>query len=516
VATQLATLADASAAVSLERGRLKKRDRLVACLRGLDEGERRAAIAWLSGTTLQGKIGVGYRELSRVDGATATEATLTIGEVDAALNALARISGVGSAAKRRDALGALFARATAAERTFLFAVLTGGLRQGGLEGVMIEAVAVAAEVDTGALRRAVMLAGDLPGTAALAMKDKSALAAIEPKIFTAIEPMLASPSETLELAIGELSKDRPALVEWKLDGARVQVHRDGDEVRIFTRALQDVTTSVPEAMEVVRTLPARRLILDGEAIALHPDGRPRPFQESQSRFAKKRDITTARAAVPLSVFFFDALVVDDVLIDRPLAERRAALHRVLPATHQLPSIETSDVEAARVFYEHAIARGHEGVLVKSMSSTYAAGARGASWQKVKRVHTLDLVVLAAEWGSGRRKGTLSNLHLGARDPSGGYVMLGKTFKGMTDAILDWQTKQLLAREVRRDAYTVYVRPELVAEFAFDGVQQSPTYEGGYALRFARLVRYRDDKTVEQANTIDDVRRIFGAARASLI
>jgi DNA ligase-1 len=512
----LQALVETSTAIATERARSAKRARLTAFLRALEANERRSAIAWLSGVTEQGKLGVGYRELARVEGAPAIDATLTIGEVGAALNALAAESGAGATARRREILRTLFARATAAERGFLTAVLTGSLRQGGLDGVMIEAVAVAAGVDADVLRRAAMLMGDLPGTGALAMADAGALAKIGPRIGRALSPMLASPSESLDAALGELSKDGPALVEWKVDGARVQVHKDGDEVRVFTRALHEVTASVPEVVEAARAMPARRMILDGETIALHPDGRPRPFQESQSRFARKTNVEAARAQVPLSVFFFDALVIDDVLLDRPLVERRAALQRVVDSVHRLPSLETSDPESARAFYEDAIARGHEGVMVKSLSSPYAAGARGAAWQKVKRVQTLDLVVLAAEWGSGRRKGSLSNLHLGARDPAGDYVMLGKTFKGMTDEVLKWQTEALLAREVRRDAYTVYVRPELVAEFAFDGVQQSPTYQGGYALRFARLVRYRPDKTVEQANTIDDVRKIFEAARTVVI
>lgn len=508
-----ADLAATSAALAETRARNAKRDRLASLLRTLDVDERRAAIAWLSGTTLQGKLGVGWRELSRLEMPPAATASLTIAEVDGTFTALAGIAGSGAAAKRRERLQALYARATQEEQAFLGAILSGELRQGGLDGVMIEAVAAAAGVGADVLRRAIMLSGDLPGTAALAMRDAAALSAIGPKIFTAIEPMLASPGDGLADALAALAVDGPALIEWKLDGARVQAHKRGTEVRVFTRALKDVTDSVPEVVGVVRALAADELILDGETLALRPDGRPRPFQESQARFARKLDVEAARAQTPLSVFFFDALVLDGVLLDRPLSERRAALHALLPTAHRLPSLETSDALAARAFYEDAIELGHEGVMVKSMSSPYQAGARGAAWQKVKRVHTLDLVVLAAEWGSGRRKGSLSNLHLGARDPRGGYVMLGKTFKGMTDEILAWQTRELLARQQRSDGHVVHVRPELVAEFAFDGVQASPTYEGGYALRFARLVRYRDDKTPEEADTIDEVKRIFERDRA---
>jgi DNA ligase-1 len=503
-----ADLAATSAALAETRARNAKRDRLAVLLRTVEVGERRAAVAWLSGTTLQGKLGVGWRELSRLEMPPAATASLSIGEVDAIFDALAKIAGAGAAARRREQLQALYARATQEEQTFLAAIFSGELRQGGLDGVMIEAVAAAAAVDASVLRRAIMLSGDLPGTAALAMSDAAALSAIGPVIFTAIEPMLASPGEGLAEALAALALEKAPLIEWKLDGARVQAHKQGEEVRVFTRALQDVTGSVPEVVEVVRALPEDRLILDGETIALRADGRPRPFQESQSRFARKLDVATARAQTPLSVFFFDALLIGTPILDRPLETRRRLLHAILPAAHRLPSLETADALAARAFYEDAIARGHEGVMVKSMTSPYQAGARGAAWQKVKRVHTLDLVVLAAEWGSGRRKGSLSNLHLGARDPRGGFVMLGKTFKGMTDEILAWQTTELLARKERTDGHVVHVRPELVAEFAFDGVQASPTYEGGYALRFARLVRYRDDKKPEDADTIETIKRIF--------
>ena len=513
MSTRFAEVAATSAAVAQVRGRLQKRDRLAALLRALAPDERRPAVAWLTGTMRQGKIGVGYAELGRLTVPPAELAALTIADVDAALDAIAACAGRGATARRRELVTGLFARATADEQAFLARVLGGELRQGGLDGVMTDAVAAAAGVEAGRVRRAAMLAGDLPSMAALALAEPSALDRVAPRIGTPIEPMLASPSGGLEEAIRALAVDGAALVEWKLDGARVQVHKDGDDVRVFTRALKDVTASVPEAVELARALPADRLILDGEAIALHPDGRPRPFQETQARFAKKSEVAAARAATPLSVFFFDAILIGEALLDRPLVERRAALARLLPAAHQLPSLQTTELAPARAFLDDALARGHEGVMVKALASPYQAGARGAAWQKVKPVHTLDLVVLAAEWGSGRRHGTLSNLHLGARDPDGGFVMLGKTFKGLTDELLAWQTAALLERQIAREGHVVRVRPELVVEIAFDGVQQSPTYAGGLALRFARVVRYRPDKPAHQADTIDQVRAIFTRARS---
>ncbi len=323
-----------------------------------------------------------------------------------------------------------------------------------------------------------------------------------------LQPMLAQPADDIAAALALLGT---AALEWKVDGARVQVHKAGDEIRVYTRNLNDVTASVPEIVEAMRDLPARELILDGEAIAVTPDGAPQPFQVTMRRFGRKLDVARMRAELPLAVYFFDCLYRDGVsLVDRPAHERFDALADAVPAPLVVPRLITADVGAAEAFYADALARGHEGVMAKALDATYEAGSRGASWLKVKRAHTLDLVVLAAEWGNGRRKGWLSNLHLGARDPAGGWVMLGKTFKGMTDALLAWQTRELLARETRRDAYTVHVRPELVVEIAFNDLQESPEYPGGLALRFARVKGYRADKRAEDADTIETVRALHAA------
>ncbi|MEO6950374.1 MAG: ATP-dependent DNA ligase [Polyangia bacterium] len=509
---RLSELVAASESVAATRARLKKRDLLAELLLKAGPDERRPVVAWLSGELVGGKLGVGWAELSRLDVLAADVETLTVADVEAVLSDIAASAGRGSTIRRRELLIALFMRSTQAEQGFLRRLMVGELRQGGLDGVMMEAVAYAAKLEPDRFRRAVMLAGDLPKVAALALSEGvAALDRVRATVFTPIQAMLASPSEGLGEAIVELGGEGSStvLLDWKLDGARVQVHREGDEVRVYTRALQEVTTSVPEIVEVARSLPARNFILDGETIALRPDGRPRPFQETQSRFARRLEVEAARATVPLSVFFFDLLLVDDELwLDHPLAQRRARLDALLPVAHRVPSLECNSQGPAQAFLDDAVGRGHEGVMVKSLSAPYLAGSRGRAWQKVKRVHTLDLVVLAAEWGSGRRRGWLSNLHLGARDAEGGFVMLGKTFKGMTDEILKRQTEELLAREVSRDDHVVHVRPELVVEIAFDGVQASSQYAGGLALRFARVVRYRGDKPVEEADTIDAVRAIF--------
>ncbi len=410
------------------------------------------------------------------------------------------MAGPGSQAARRDALAALFARATEPEQRFLVALLTGELRQGAQEGVMVEAVARAAEVPRDAVRRACMLSGDLGTTAAAALSGGvEALRAVGLEVGRPVQPMLAAPGDDVD---GALAKTGPAAIEYKLDGARLQVHRRGDEVRAFTRSLDDITARVPEVVEAVLALPAREVVLDGEAIALKPDGRPHPFQVTASRFGTRR----ADATAPLTPLFFDVLHVDgEDLIDRTGAERAAALDALVPAASRVPRALIADPAEAHAFLDAALAAGHEGVLVKSLEAPYAAGRRGAGWLKVKPRHTLDLVVLAAEWGHGRRRGWLSNLHLGARDPSGaGFVMLGKTFKGLTDAMLTWQTERLLALEVARDDWTVHVRPELVVEIAFDGVQTSSRYPGGVTLRFARVLRHRPDKSAAEADTLDAV------------
>ncbi len=507
---RLHDLSEASLALAATRSRLEKRDRLAALLVAAAPEERRAVVAWMSGVLLQRKIGVGYAEVSRLEVMQAPSATLEVGEVERYFDELAAVSGRGSTTRRRELLVALFIRATELEQGFLRRLLVGELRQGGQDGVMIEALAKATSLPAEQVRRAVMLAGDLPRVAALALGQGAAgLASIAVAVFTPLSPMLASPADDLAHALAEHGS---ALIEWKLDGARVQVHRDGEDVRVFTRALQDCTRSVPEVVEAALALPLGRFVLDGETLALNERGGPRPFQETLARFSTRVGVEAARATLPLSVFFFDVLLHgDELVLDRTLEERRALLTALVPATQRIPSIETTELSVAQAFYDGALKRGHEGVMVKALSAPYQAGARGSAWRKVKRIHTLDLVVLAAEWGSGRRRGWLSNLHLGARDGDG-WVMLGKTFKGMTDETLAWQTEQLLARQTDRKGQAVHVRPELVVEVAFDEVQRSVQYEGGYALRFARVVRYRPDKTARQADTIDAVRAIFERSR----
>jgi ATP-dependent DNA ligase I len=493
----LAELARTSIAVAETSSRRAKRDAIASLLRDLRPEEVPVAVAYLSGELPHPPIGVGWAALRELPPPGA-DASLELLEVDVALRRIGETAGPGSQALRREQVAALFGRATEPEQGFLVGLLTGELRQGALEGVMVDAVARAAEVPAAAVRRACMLSGDLGAVAAAAITEgETGLAAFRLDLLRPLQPMLAQTAEDLADALARVS---PAAVEWKLDGARIQVHRLADEVRVFTRNLADITHRVPEIVEVVRTLPAHTLVLDGEAIALGEAERPRPFQVTMSRFG-----TSGEHRVPLSAFFFDCLHWDgEDLLDLPARERIARV----PEELRIPRIETADPAEAERFLDDALARGHEGVMVKALDAPYEAGRRGGSWLKVKRAHTLDLVVLAAEWGHGRRRGRLSNLHLGARDPAtGGFVMLGKTFKGMTDAMLAWQTEKLLELEAHRDDYTVYVRPELVVEIAFDGLQQSSRYPGGLALRFARVKGYREDKRADEADTIETVRAI---------
>jgi ATP-dependent DNA ligase I len=501
----LAELTATSEAVRATPARTEKIERLAQTLRRMAPDEVAVGVAYLSGELRQRQIGVGYRSLRELP-PPATQATLGLVEVDAACAAIGAMAGAGSQAARRGALAALFARATEPEQRFLVALLTGELRQGAQEGVVVEAVARAAGVPRDAVRRALMLSGDLGAAASAALTGGAeALRAVGLQVGRPIQPMLAAPGEDV---VAALERTGPAAVEYKLDGARLQVHRRGDEVRAFTRSLDDITARVPEVVEAVLALPARELVLDGEAIALRPDGRPHRFQVTASRFGSR----SADGTVPLTPLFFDLLHLDgEDLIDRPGGERAAALDALVPAASRVPRALIADAPGAQAFLDAALAAGHEGVLVKSLDAPYAAGRRGAGWLKVKPRHTLDLVVLAAEWGHGRRRGWLSNLHLGARDPSGaGFVMLGKTFKGLTDAMLTWQTERLLALEVARDDWTVHVRPELVVEIAFDGVQTSTRYPGGVALRFARVLRHRPDKAAAEADTLDAVLAVHAA------
>ena len=500
-------IARTSAAVGRTRSRLAKIDLLAATLRRLGPDEVPIAVAYLSGILPQGTVGVGWASLRHLPPLATPPPTLELREVHAAVDRIAAASGKGSQATRRGELTELFARTTEQEHRFLLGLLSGEIRQGALEGIMIEAVARAAAVPASDVRRALMVAGDLGVVAAESVASGTqGLAGFRLTILRPIQPMLAQTATDLTDALGRI---HPAAVEWKLDGARIQVHRLRGEVRAFTRNLADITDRVPEVVEAVRALPVDALILDGEVIALSPDGRPHPFQMTMSRFGSRLDVPELRRTVPLWSFFFDVLHLDgDDLIDRPTRERIDALDARIPGELLVPRILTADPGDADRFLDGALQRGHEGVMVKALDAPYEAGRRGASWLKVKRAHTLDLVVLAVEWGHGRRQGWLSNLHLGARDPAtGGYVMLGKTFKGMTDEMLAWQTDRLLELETRRDDFTVYVRPELVVEVAFDGVQRSPRYPAGLALRFARVKGYRKDKRPEDADTIDTVRAI---------
>jgi DNA ligase-1 len=384
------------------------------------------------------------------------------------------------------------------------------LRQGALVGVMADAVAKTAGVPLAAVRRAAMLRGDLPAVAAALLRDGSGvLDGFRLEVGRPVSPMLAQTATSTDDALARLGE---AVFEWKLDGARVQIHRDGDEVGLFTRTLDDVTVRLPEVVELVRALPVRTLVADGEAIALRPDGRPQPFAVTASRVGSRRDVATGRTTTPITPFVFDVLHIDGAdLLDKPTSARLAALDAIVPAANRVQRLITGDPAAAAGFLADTLRRGHEGVLAKSLTAPYEAGRRGASWLKVKPVHTLDLVVLAVEWGSGRRKGWLSNIHLGARDPNGGFVMLGKTFKGMTDEMLTWQTKRFTELATGPlDDWVVPLRPEQVVEIAFDGLQNSTRYPGGLALRFARVLRYRDDKTAAEADTIDTVRTFYDA------
>jgi DNA ligase-1 len=503
--TLLAEVVRASAAVAATSSRLAKIRVIADCLRALVPDEIEIALPWLSGDIRQGKLTLGYATLQAVMGHAAASASLTVADVEAAFQALKAVKGKGSSSARQTQLGDLFGKATAEEQDFLLRLIVGELRQGALEGVMLEAVAMAAGLPAADIRRAATLAGGLPRVAYAALSG-AGLGAFSIRLMQPVLPMLAQPAEDVSAALKDLGT---ALLEWKLDGARVQVHKAGDDIRVFTRNLNDVTARVPEVLAAVKTIDAD-LILDGEAIALRADARPHPFQVTMRRFGRKLEDEALRKELPLSVFFFDCLLRgDQPLVDLGARQRREVLAQALPSALLTPSLITSDVVQAEAFYADARAHGHEGLMAKALDAPYEAGRRGAGWLKVKSAHTLDLVVIGVEWGSGRRKGWLSNLHLGARDPAtGGFVMLGKTFKGLTDETLEWQTRELLARETKRDQWTVYVRPELVVEIAFNDVQRSSQYPGGMALRFARVKGYRPDKRPEEADTIDTVRRLY--------
>ena len=506
----LRDLVDVSRKVGATRARNAKIDLLAGALRAMAPDEVRPGVAYLSGSTALGPLGVGWATLSRIaeEAPPAGEPRLEVRDVARALGEVAGASGAGSAAARKGTLGRLWGAATGDERDFLARLLGGELRQGALEGVMVEAIARATSVDAARVRRALMVSGDLAAVAAAALeRGADGLAGFAVELFRPLLPMLAHPADDTDDALERLGE---AAFEYKLDGARVQLHRRGDDVRVYSRGLNDVTGSVPELVAAARALPGRELILDGEAIALRPDGRPQPFQVTMRRFGRKLDVAAMQAELPLRSWFFDCLWLDgDSLLERTTRERIAALDAALPGELVIPRLVTADAAAAAALFERAIAEGHEGLMAKGLDAGYDAGARGQSWLKLKRAKTFDLVVLAVEQGSGRRRGWLSNLHLGARDPAGGgFVMVGKTFKGMTDEMLAWQTQKLGELEVARDGHVVHVRPELVVEIALSDVQESPHYPGGIALRFARVKRYRTDKAATDADTIDALRALL--------
>lgn len=494
-------------AVASTRSRLAKVDALAGLLRRLEPVEIATAVGLLVARPRQGRVGVGWRGMAAAMGEPAAGPSLTVVDLDAALDRLLVTGGAGSAAERAATLRLLTAAATEREQSFIAGVLLGELRTGALEGVLTDAIARAADRPVDAVRRAAMLSGDLGGTALLAITGTAAeLDAVGLVVGRPVQPMLASTAASTSAAL-EVTGE--ASVEYKLDGARIQVHRVGDDVRIYTRTLADVTHRLPEVVEVVRGLPVRDVILDGETLTLDEEGGPRPFQETMSRFGAD----AARATV-LHPWFFDVLHIDGRdLLDEPLSTRIGVLQRIAPE-YRIPGEITADAAVAEGVSRDALAAGHEGVVVKAVGSAYAAGRRGSNWIKVKPVLTYDLVVLACEWGSGRRTGQLSNLHLGALDPTGEFgepgacVMVGKTFKGLTDELLRWQTEKFQELEVRRTAGTVWVEPVTVVEIAIDGVQQSSRYPGGIALRFARVKRYRDDKPAAEADTIQTLRALL--------
>lgn len=496
-----------TAEVSATSSRLAKVDALARLLARSEPDELASLVGLLLAAPRQGRLGVGWRGLTTIEIAHAAESTLTVGDVDASLDALAATSGSGSTAARTGILVNLASRATPVEWDFLVRAMLGELRTGALSGVLLDAIARAADRPPAAVRRAAMLSGDLGETARVALTGAEGdLAAIGLRVGRPVLPMLAATAATPTAAL-ELTGE--ASVEYKLDGARIQVHRHGDDVGVYTRNLADITHRVPEIVEIVRALPAHDLILDGETLSLDEDGGPRPFQETMSRFGAE----VSRELV-LRPWFFDVLHVDGRdLIDEPLSIRLTELERIA-GDWRMPGIVTDDQDAAEQLSREALAAGHEGVVVKAVDAPYAAGRRGKSWVKVKPVLTFDLVVLGAEWGSGRRRGWLSNLHLGARDPVGefgdpdGFVMVGKTFKGLTDELLRWQTAQFPEHETHRTASTVFLRPDIVVEIAIDGVQRSPRYPGGIALRFARVKGYRADKSPAEADSIQTLRALL--------
>jgi DNA ligase-1 len=506
----LAEVVETSRRITATSKRLEKIDLLATLLRRLDPEEVEITVAFLSGMTRQGRIGIGYALLRDAMREPAADATLQIIEIDRALDEFTHISGAGSATRKRELLDGLFSRATREEAQFLAGLLVGELRQGALEGIMLEALAKAANLSAERVRRAAMMGGGVAAIARAAMeRGEAGLEQFDVQLFCPLEPMLAQTAEDVCDALANLGGD--AALEYKFDGARVQAHKSGDEVRIYSRGANDVSAAIPEIVTAVRAMPASELILDGEVLSLDAQGRPQPFQVSMRRFGRKVNVDQLQRELPMTPFWFDLLYADrGALLDEPQAHRFAELAGLVPAANLVPHLATESAEHAEEFLRQALARGHEGVMAKSRHAPYAAGARGSSWLKIKQAHTLDLVILAAEWGSGRRQGWLSNLHLGARDTEkGGFAMLGKTFKGLTDEMLAWQTVELQKIEIARDKYTVHVEPKIVVEIAFNEIQISARYVSGLALRFARVKRYRPDKSAAECDTFQTVQKLAG-------
>ncbi|WP_407316756.1 ATP-dependent DNA ligase [Isoptericola halotolerans] len=507
----LTELVTTHAALAATRSRLRKRELLADALRRVADGTEAAqgadeveiVASYLSGRLRQRRTGVGWRSLTDLPPA-ATEPTLTPVEVDRAFGAMAALTGAGSHVARSGALAALLARATSDEQRFLRGLVLGELRQGALDSLLLDAIAAAADVPPKVVRRAAMFSAPSGPVARSALTGGvGALEDFRLQVGRPVRPMLASSAPDVAAALTRFDGAEVA-ADVKLDGIRVQVHVAGDEVAVFTRSLDDITERLPEVVSLARDLDVRAAVLDGEALALDDAGRPRPFQETAARTGT-HDVGSGAPSVPLSVRFFDVLHLDGTdLLDAPAHERLAALDRVAPPAAVVPRVVTADPGTVQQFFDDTVGAGHEGLVVKALDAPYDAGRRGAAWVKIKPRHTLDLVVLGVERGSGRREGWLSNIHLGARDPSGGFVMLGKTFKGMTDETLAWQTERFRELAVNDDGWVVTVRPEQVVEIAFDGVQRSTRYPGGVALRFARVIRYRDDKTADEADTLDAV------------
>lgn len=502
----LADVVSTSTAVAATRSRRAKTAVLAERLALADPDELEIVTSYLAGSLLQRRTGLGWRSLATLP-PPAEVPTLTVGDVDDAFGSIASLTGPGSGAARTAAVDRLFSNATAAEQAWLRGLVTGEVRQGALDSLVQEALAAAASVPVAAVRRAAMLAGSTVAIAARAFAGEEALAEVGLEVGRPVLPMLASSAPTVAEALEKVGG--PVAVDTKLDGIRIQVHRTGEDITVATRTLEDITARLPEVVDAVRALPSDRLVLDGEAISIGADGRPRPFQETASRTATRDG--SRGSGLHVSAYFFDVLHLDGRdLLEAPLSDRLAALDALVPEQHRVARVMTEDPGEAEHFAAQVLRDGHEGVVVKSLAAPWEAGRRGAGWIKVKPVHTLDLVVLAVEWGSGRRRGWLSNIHMGARDPeTRDFVMVGKTFKGMTDEMLTWQTERFKELEVDDDGWVVTLRPEQVVEIAFDGVQRSSRYAGGVALRFARVVRYRDDKRPEEADTIQTLQAMLG-------